>query len=274
MKVSILMNNTAQPSFISEHGLSFFIESQEKKILLDAGSSGQFIQNAKRLSISLSEVDFALLSHGHFDHSDGFRNFFKENSTAPLYLREEAVDAYFSFSSGSPKFVGIHKNLDTSRFSLIKESFTQLSDHISLISHPKSEKERRKEETFYQRKRGWDDFVQDDFSHQQTLVIRENQHLYLFNSCCHGVLEEILNHSLSYFSEYQGFSLFGGLHFLYKEKPLFSPDYVKELGYTLKNMGIAQLYTGHCTCELAFSLLQESLGDNIHTFSAGEQYLF
>ena len=52
-------------------GLSFFIETAEKKILFDTGLSGLFHTNAEKMGISLRDLDFLILSHGHIDHTGG-----------------------------------------------------------------------------------------------------------------------------------------------------------------------------------------------------------
>ena len=52
-------------------GLSFFIETAEKKILFDTGLSGLFFTNAEKMGISLRDLDFLILSHGHSDHTGG-----------------------------------------------------------------------------------------------------------------------------------------------------------------------------------------------------------
>ena len=82
MKIVTLMENTACREHLSfEHGLSLYIETQNQKILFDAGQSGAFADNAEKLGVDLREVDFAVLSHGHYDHSGGLARF--------LELKEE-----------------------------------------------------------------------------------------------------------------------------------------------------------------------------------------
>lgn len=271
MKCTVLMDNQGSSPFHTEHGLSFYVEVGETRFLLDAGSSGRFALNAELLGISLEDIDFAVLSHGHFDHSDGFRTFFRKNPTAPLYLREEAVGAYFSFTSGSPKFVGMHKDLDTTRFHPIKETIFPRSPEISFLSQPIQGEVRRKEEDFYKIKKGWDDFIPDTFQHQQTCVIQEQTQLILLNSCCHGNILSIIRNILQTYPHYKTFSLIGGLHLLTDShgNPHFSPESVSELGENLLKLGLNQLYTGHCTSSLAFSLLRQPLGDRLHSFSSG-----
>lgn len=277
MTVTVLMENSAEKGFLKEHGLSYHIKSQEKSLLLDAGSSGRFVKNAKKSNISLEAVDFAVLSHCHYDHSDGFRNFFQENPQAPLYLRQEALGGgFFSFSSGHPKFVGMHKEVEenfSSRLHPVSlECVPIVEDHIFLVAQPTTlHKNQKGGEDVYVKKSGWDQFSADDFSHQQSLVVLEKDHLFLFNSCFHGDILEIVQHVLDFFPAYPHFTLFGGLHLPTNQEgsPLFSTDYAKDLGKNLQNMGLSQLYTGHCTSSLAFSLLKESLTNQLLPLSSG-----
>ena len=75
MKVQILIENTTNSNLIAEHGLSIFIEYKDKKILLDAGTTSAFIDNAKNMGVDISSADFCVLSHGHYDQSGGFAEY-------------------------------------------------------------------------------------------------------------------------------------------------------------------------------------------------------
>ena len=75
MRIDVLIENTSHNELLCEHGLSFLIHYHDKMYLLDAGQSGNFIDNAKSLNIDLSKVNKCILSHGHYDHSDGYVRF-------------------------------------------------------------------------------------------------------------------------------------------------------------------------------------------------------
>lgn len=65
-------NNTLTDRyFTGEPGLSFLLETAGKKILFDTGYSGVFLANAEKMGISLRDLDYVVLSHGHLDHTGG-----------------------------------------------------------------------------------------------------------------------------------------------------------------------------------------------------------
>ena len=96
MKVVILMeNSTCRDTVACAHGLSMYIETDKHKILFDMGPDAQFIDNAKALSVDLTQVDIAFLSHAHNDHCGGLLTFLRGNRTAKVYLQKEAFGDYY-----------------------------------------------------------------------------------------------------------------------------------------------------------------------------------
>ena len=70
MIVKCLMDNEASSvEFLTEHGLSLYIETREHKVLFDTGASPAFAENAEKLGVDLAQVDIAILSQGHYDHT-------------------------------------------------------------------------------------------------------------------------------------------------------------------------------------------------------------
>lgn len=60
----------------AEHGLSMlirvFVGSKRVTILFDTGiSANGVVENANRMGLKLNEVDYVILSHGHYDHFGG-----------------------------------------------------------------------------------------------------------------------------------------------------------------------------------------------------------
>lgn len=90
MKIYTLMENTAaSEEFVASHGLSFYIETKNHRILFDMGPDGRFLENADRLGVDISKVDLAILSHGHYDHGGGLAAFLEANSTALVHIQKK-----------------------------------------------------------------------------------------------------------------------------------------------------------------------------------------
>ncbi len=73
LSLTVLVDNTTLTDryFIGEPGLSFLLETGGKKILFDTGYSDAFLVNAGKMGISLRDLDYVVLSHGHLDHTGG-----------------------------------------------------------------------------------------------------------------------------------------------------------------------------------------------------------
>ena len=97
MKLSVLMENTARSSeFFREHGLSLFVETENRRILFDMGQTDRFAENAARMHVPLETAELAVLSHGHYDHGGGLKRFLQLNRYAPVYVSPYAFEPHFS----------------------------------------------------------------------------------------------------------------------------------------------------------------------------------
>lgn len=254
MKITVLMENAALPGFACEHGLSLLIETDSRKILFDAGQSGAFADNADTLGVDLSQVDFAVLSHGHYDHGGGMLTFLERNHSAPLYLRETAFDAHYN---GSSKYIGLDEKLrDTDRLHFVSGKLP-LGENITLHSgaelptpfgiRPFGLTVRRNGA-----------FLPETFGHEQYLLIEENGKRICFSGCSHRGVLNILRH-------FHPHVLVGGFHFS-KLDPA-GEDLRRAAGVLLE--GETVYYTGHCTGQAQFDALKAVLGDRLRSIHAG-----
>ena len=75
LRMTVLAENTVRcPSLLAEHGLSFWIEADEHRILFDTGQGKVLRQNARQLDIPLNAAEIVVISHGHFDHTGGLKD--------------------------------------------------------------------------------------------------------------------------------------------------------------------------------------------------------
>ncbi len=56
----------------SEHGLSFWIQTEHGTVLFDTGQTPEVLShNLKELRLSFQDIDMLALSHAHYDHTGG-----------------------------------------------------------------------------------------------------------------------------------------------------------------------------------------------------------
>lgn len=267
MKTTILVDNDAQKGLGCEWGFSALIETDSGSIiLLDSGASGLFAQNARELGIDLASVDCCVLSHAHFDHADGFGDFFAINDHAPLLIRSSCAEDCYSDAKGDMTYVGIQKGLLEDHAERIERvgSTIEFAPGAWLLGHSTEGLEEIGEHEHLYLKRG-DELVGDAFEHEQSLVIETPRGLVVFNSCSHGGIENIIEETRAAFPGKHIVALIGGLHLF-----LRSDDEVRALANTIRELGIEKIHTGHCTGDEALAILEEELGGMVEPTFAGQ----
>ena len=276
MDITVLIENLGPETLACEHGLSVHIQYKGHSLLLDAGSTGAFADNAAALGVDLAGVELAVLSHGHYDHADGLRAFFAANGHAPLYIRKGAKEGYFSMRGDTPpRFVGIHRDICRAFAHRMVEvdGLHQLLPGVWLVENPAPEANAKRAQHLY-KKVGEDAFAQDDFSHEHSLVLEGETGLVVFNSCCHAGAANIARHIAKTFPGKPIAALLGGFHMMGAtgtDSINCSADYIKQVAQTFKQLDIGRIYTGHCTGTPAFGLLKGELGDRLAYMKTGER---
>jgi 7,8-dihydropterin-6-yl-methyl-4-(beta-D-ribofuranosyl)aminobenzene 5'-phosphate synthase len=275
MKITVLAENSvckANPGNLkSEHGLSLFIEFSERKILFDTGQSDMFIRNAEKLGIDLSQVDYLVISHGHFDHGGGLKHFLRINKKAKIFLHINASHKFYTRILGFiPYYVGLDQKIivQNSRLYFIEED-TQIENNIILLEgfpevfpQPESNKSLFKKTN--------NRFIADKFNHELAMLLIENDEIVLFSGCSHSGIYNILEEVKLFSKKMRIKATFGGFHI---NNPISnkneSPEYIKELTKALGETD-QLFYTGHCTGEINFRFIKYRLGRKIQTMNTGE----
>ena len=264
MKATVIVDNVGNAELSGEWGLCIFIEYGDKNILLDAGKSNLFTDNAKGLDIDLKRVDAAVLSHAHYDHANGLEEFLRLNDHAPLYVRE-GCDANCYKRVFFKKYIGIPKTLlkDNPQRVVFADGDYSLFPGVDLIPHKTKglEKIGKREKMYQKRDHFW---YPDDFRHEQSLVFDTDKGLVIFNSCSHGGAANIINEVSMTYPDKKVHALIGGFHLFNKTEAE-----VRAFAKEIKKTGIEYICTGHCTGQRAYEILSEELGDIVHKLEVG-----
>ena len=265
MLAKILIDNLTRDELSPEWGLAVYIEHEDHRFLLDTGASHKFLQNAERMDIDVSQVEFGVLSHAHYDHADGIGAFFEQNKKAPFYLRAGAAENCYSCKKFFPRYIGIRKGLLERYAERIRcvEGDYEICPGITLLPHKTPGLEAVGKKIGMYVRKGWR-MCADSFAHEQSLVLDTKKGLVVFNSCSHGGADNIIREVALSYPGKKIYAYIGGLH-LYRR----SDEDVRALAAQIRETGIENIYTGHCTGQRAFDLLKEELGDRIHQIYTG-----
>lgn len=268
MKITVLSDNIApsDSSLKGEWGLSFHIVENGKTYLLDTGASSLFSDNAESLGVNLSEVDIGILSHAHYDHSDGMDKFFSLNKTARFYISSNCNNSCYGKKFIFTKYIGIKKGLtDKHRDRIVRVNGTQkLGEGVHLVCHTCNNLDLIGKKAGLYKKIN-KKLIPDDFDHEQTLVFETEKGLVIFNSCSHAGPENILREVEEVFCGKSVYAYFGGLH-LYKS----SEEEIRKMAEVLKKSSLQLIVTGHCTGDKPYKILKEILGSRLEQLYVGK----
>ena len=199
-KITTLIENNPDDNnlLFSEHGLSLYIEIDEIKILFDTGESGDFIKNAEKLNVDLSNLNYVVLSHGHYDHTGGFRKLVDKigNSYKLIVGKDFFNNKYKLVEKGNYKYIGnsfdkkyIHQNNIQVKY--IEEDIFYITENIMIFSNFKRSNDFEQINKIFQIKQD-ENYIVDDFSDEIVLVVKHEKGLIVIVGCSHVGIVNIL----------------------------------------------------------------------------------
>ncbi|MFC1588367.1 MBL fold metallo-hydrolase [Planctomycetota bacterium] len=130
LRITTLVENTARErGMLAEHGLSFWIETNSRRILFDTGQGAALFWNAKTLDIPLGSTDAIVLSHGHYDHTGSLDSVMRAARHPRIYAHPNAFQPkYARNDDGTARDIGIPV--------LNEEKIRQRTDKLILTESP------------------------------------------------------------------------------------------------------------------------------------------
>lgn len=263
LKITTLIENNSDENniLLSEHGLSLYIEIDEIKILFDTGESGDFIENADKLKIDLNNLDYVLLSHGHYDHTGGFRKLVEntKNSFKLIVGNEFFSKKYKLLESDDYKFNGNsfdEKFIDENNISIkyINRDLFNITEDVMLFSNFERNTDFEVlNKKFYIKQN--DEYMPDDFSDEIVLAVKTEKGLVVILGCSHVGVINILKTIIKR-TGMPIYAVVGGSHLIEADE-LRLNNTIK----FLKESDIQVLRLSHCTGENAIRELEYEFGN-------------
>jgi len=222
--------------FIADHGQSFLIASDEKKVLLDTGMNGKkLLHNMKLLRIEPNSIDTLVLSHGHLDHTGGLKALLENRSVEnPLEIigHPTVFEPKGMFNAKKKPAEIVEFYLPPIEGELSKKMILNLTPkpiaittYLSTVGevNQRPHKDGVEKRTRHYVNGAWEhDKLLDDLS----LVLKTKEGLVLICGCCHAGLLNTLEQVIRNHEEEPIIAIIGGTHmFLFSEEEV---DFVAE----------------------------------------------
>lgn len=267
--INLLENSSIANNIKCEHGLSMLVQTENYTILYDVGQSDKFVDNAAQLGVDLSDVDYVILSHGHYDHTGGLPAFMELNTKAKVLMHPGALKERFSRSAKMIKYNGIAWRDDWEKYSeriLFVDETTELFDDFWIVTNLAGDEQYSSLDERLVYRQG-DDYIKDPFADELIVVARQNEQVMMLSGCAHNGIVNILQ-SVKRQLRFTHFSFIGGgLHLKAQPEEKIN-RIINHLGdFTVDHWGL-----NHCTGELAIDMFKHAFPGKVEYFKGGESW--
>jgi len=259
MKISILADNHAGSHTRAEHGLSYLIEYDHKKILFDTGQSDLFLKNADIMDVNPANTDLIILSHGHFDHGNGLTHL----SEGRLICHPDCFVKRYRMKDHV--YIGLRNPLKelSSKFKLeISKHPIQITERIYFLGEIPRITEFESKDTSFKFEDGTPDFVKDD----SALAIIMPEGLFIITGCGHSGIVNTFEYAKRVTGISRIYGVIGGLHL--KENNFQTQQTIKYIGENK----VKHIFPSHCTELPALSAFHQAFG--IRQVRTGDIFTF
>ena len=273
--INLVENELGNSGCEAAHGLSFYVETENHKLLFDSNPSDVVIRNAQKLGVDLPAVDTVILSHGHYDHSGGILPFVELNPRAKIYMQYNAGGEYYAFDGEEQgfRYIGIDKKiLSLPQVQLLKGDI-KIDDELQVFTvdqraYPLPSTNKRLRELCNGQ------YIQDEFHHEQNLLLTADGKKILFCGCAHnGILNVMETLERKFGSASLPDLVIGGFHLMKRTE--FSEADTSEITEIANRLRAykAHFATCHCTGLPVFNQMKEIMGDQLSYVHSGDTLL-
>lgn len=274
MKVTILCENTAAgPNLIGEHGFAALIETGEETILFDTGAGLGLIHNAQALGKDLSQVGKLLISHGHFDHTEGLLKALRAARRPVMMAHPEMFAPRVAVLGALRLYIGCpfrREQVELMVSELVLSAEPQaVATGLTLTGQvPRvTEFEERDPRLFLIQPDGG--LAPDDFPDDQSLVMETEEGLVVIFGCAHAGMINTIRYAQTLTGQTRVRALLGGTHL-----DFLSPAQLEASIEELTRLDPGLVGVSHCTGQRAAARLMTQFGDRFRFASVGSVFEF
>ncbi len=245
-------NNTAREGLREGHGLAMHIHTNAGQVIFDTGDSAETWANADALGADLRDVVAVVLSHGHYDHTNGLPELLRRIGGGMVIGHPGIFDRHMADRGGALQYIGMPGSREELEalgafFRLSAEPLTvapglittgevpRVSDLVPQTPHLLVERE--------------GELRVDDFVDDLSLIARLGPGDVLLTGCAHAGLLNIV----ARVTEITGrcpIAIAGGTHLANEPE-----ERIERVANELHERGVRQIVPMHCSGERGAELL-------------------
>lgn len=268
-----------ETSFLAQHGIAIMIEACSegvcKRILMDTGQSAlPILHNMKLLDIDPASIDAVVLSHCHYDHTEGLADTLKA-----IGRKDIPVIAHTSIFRPNYVFKPFIRNIGVVKENgrkaiedaggllvLVDEPFEIMPGVITTGVVPRKRDFEKQGIGTYNLEAGHitPDEILDDLS----LAVKvKGKGLAVISGCSHAGIVNIIDWSKELTAEPRVDVVIGGFHLIEA-----SAERIEKTAQVLKSLEVGRVITGHCTGLAALCEFSKVLGDRFEQLHVGTTF--
>ena len=271
--ICVVDNQVMQGSKLkSEHGLAFWIETDDDVLLFDTGQSTEVLEhNIEILGLRLQDIDYLALSHAHYDHTGGLEAVLSNKDNLEIFANPDILRPRYALRDGDYESIGMaidpSKSSNRVRLKLCyapNQIFPKLWTTGVISKRP--EPQGSSPHHFVLAEGGWQS---DPYLDDMSLVLITDTGLVLICGCCHaGLLNTLFHVELIFGGPIS--TVIGGTHLISADDNQL--DHIISVLET-HFQGLT-FYLNHCTGQNGFNNLAGAFGSQVKACPAGTSITF
>ncbi len=284
LKVVVLIENSTsfRSPLLGVHGISYFVEARKDstvmRLLIDVGQNPDaLLYNARILGIDLASVNAIVLTHCHYDHTQGLvtilraigkkripviahKDIFRPNFSVEPYLRYTGM----SYEDSAEKIA------ENGGVLLLSRDPVQIMPGLITSGEIPRYFEFEREPTSFRTITSDGRFVEDYMEDEIAVIANvRNEGLVILTGCSHPGICNIIRRAIELTEVKKIKAVIGGFHLMNA-----SEERIKRTVECLAQYDIDLIAAGHCTGFKAQVELYLKFKDKFMTLHAGETFLF
>lgn len=281
LRITVLAEDSVlyESPYLGQHGVSFLVEGvsggNKKIILVDVGQNSEaLLSNMRIMGISPSVIDAIVLTHCHYDHTQGVTHILRETGKKDVsVIAHPSIFRLHFVTQPYPRHVGIMPGDSKEEIEKAGGSLSLTKDPLVIMPGIMTTGEVKRETEFEEVRpelktieNGMvvDDLVLDDIS---VIANVKDKGLVIVTGCSHAGIINIANQTIEVTGGNKIEGIIGGLHLVEA-----SDTVIRRTVEELSKLNVAWISTGHCTGFKAQVELYLAFGERFSPLHTGMQF--